>query len=325
MFSKIFFIGIFVLYYVMDKELLVLGLLETVLGRGKGSKTTSDYAFYCPVCKHHNPKLIVNIKSGQYNCWTCHPPTKGRTPVSLLKKIGAAVDKQIEMKSYFAGDNTKVESAKPDKVQIPQEFISLANPDSSLEARHAIAYLKKRAIGLKDIIKYNIGYCKDGRYRNRIIVPAYDKSGDINYFIARSFEAEPRRKYDAPSCNKTEIIGFEYLINWQIPVILCEGIFDAIAIKRNAIPLFGKTIPKSLMLKLVESEVKTVYLALDKDALKEALSYSHELLNHGKEVYLIELDGKDPSEIGFENMTKLLHRAKPLSFGDLLIKKMQLL
>lgn len=309
----------------MDKELLVLGLLENVLGRGKGSKTTSDYAFYCPVCKHHNPKLIVNIKSGQYNCWTCHPPTKGKTPVSLLKKIGAPADKQLEMKSYFQGDNTKVESHKPDRVEMPKEFISLANPDSSLEARHAIAYLKRRSIGLKDIIKYNIGYCKDGRYRNRIIVPSYDKSGTINYFIARSFEKDPGRKYDAPSCNKTELIGFEYLINWTIPVILCEGIFDAIAIRRNAIPLFGKTIPKSLMLKLVESEVKTVYLALDKDALKEALEYSNQLLNLGKEVYLIELDGKDPSEIGFENMTKLLHRAKPLSFGDLLIKKMQLI
>jgi hypothetical protein len=35
----------------MDKEMLVLGLLETVLGKGKGSKTTMDYAFYCPVCK----------------------------------------------------------------------------------------------------------------------------------------------------------------------------------------------------------------------------------------------------------------------------------
>jgi DNA primase len=113
-------------------------------------------------------------------------------------------------------------------------------------------------------------------------------------------------------------------INWKVPVILCEGIFDAIALKRNAIPLFGKTIPKSLMLKLVESDVKTVYLALDKDALKEAINYSQQLINLGKDVYLIELQGKDPSEIGFEDMTKYLHTAKQLTFADLLLKKMQL-
>jgi len=309
----------------MDKEMLVLGLLETVLGKGKGSKTTMDYAFYCPVCKHHNPKLIVNIRSGQYNCWTCHPPTKGKTPVSLFKKIDAPTERVIEMKSYFKNDNTKIDSVKPNKVTLPEEFISLSNPDKSLECRHALAYLKKRKITLQDIQKYNIGYCKTGRYRNRIIVPSYDKDGNINYFIARSFEPDPVRKYDAPSCNKTELIGLEYFVNWSIPVILCEGIFDAIAIKRNAVPLFGKTIPQSLMLKLVESEVKTVYLALDKDALKEALTYSQNLLNLGKEVYLIELEGKDPSDLGFDNMTKLLHHAKPLSFGDLLLKKIQLL
>jgi DNA primase len=309
----------------MDKELLVLGLLETVLGKGKGSKTTMDYAFYCPVCKHHNPKLIVNIKSGQYNCWTCHPATKGKTPVSLLKKIEAPVEKVLEMKTYFQGDTTKIDTTKPDKVALPKEFESLVTPDGSLESRHALAYIKKRGISTNDILKYNIGYCKTGRYRNRIIVPSYDKSGNVNYFIARSYEAEPSRKYDAPSCNKTELIGLEYFINWSVPVILCEGIFDAIAIRRNAIPLFGKTIPKSLMLKLVESEVKTIYLALDKDALKEALEYSHNLLNLGKEVYLIELEGKDPSELGFNNITKLLHKAKPLSFSDLLLKKMQLI
>jgi len=309
----------------MDKELLVLGLLENVLGKGKGSKTTMDYAFYCPICKHHNPKLIINIKTGQYNCWTCHPATKGKTPVSLFKKIEAPTEKMIEMKGYFQGDNTKIDTTKSNKVTLPGDFISLINPDKSLEARHALAYLKKRNIGLQDVQKYNIGYCKKGRYRNKIVVPSYDHNGNINYFVARSFEKDPFQKIDAPSCNKNELIGLEFFINWSIPVILCEGIFDAIAIKRNAIPLFGKTIPKSLMMKIVESEVKTVYLALDKDALKEALDYSQTLLNHGKEVYLIELEGKDPSDLGFEHMTKILHQAKPLTFSDLLLKKIQLI
>jgi hypothetical protein len=41
------------------------------------------------------------------------------------------------------------------------------------------------------------------------------------------------------------IIGFENMINWNVPIVLCEGAFDAIAIKRNAIPLFGKNISKN--------------------------------------------------------------------------------
>ena len=307
----------------MSNEALIIGVLESVLGKSKEFPKTNDYGFYCPICNHKNPKLIVNAKTGKYNCFTCHPPTKGQNPVTLLQKIGASSETITEMKGYL-GYLSKTEEKIVTTVNLPKEFDSLLSEDNSLEKRHAMAYIKSRGISENDIIKYNIGFCKSGKYRNRIIVPSYNKRGMVNYFIARSFEKNPARKYDAPVCNKSEIVGLENTINWTVPVILCEGIFDAIAIKRNAIPLFGKTIPKSVMLKLVESQVKTVYLALDKDALREALDYSQTLLDIGKEVYLLELEGKDPSDLGFEKVTELLHRARPLSFSDLLLKKMQL-
>ena len=173
-------------------------------------------------------------------------------------------------------------------------------------------------------MKYNIGYCEEGRYNSRIIIPSYDANGDLNYFIARSIDPHSTKKYDAPKCNKNELIGLEYFINWNVPVILCEGIFDAIAIKRNAIPLLGKTIPRALMMKLVQSNVKTVYVSLDRDALKDALGYAQELLNLGKDVYLIDLKDKDPSDMGFENFTKLVHDAEQLTLGELLYKKLEL-
>jgi DNA primase len=244
----------------------------------------------------------------------------------LFKKLGIGADKQKEMKSYFVGDKTVIEKSEFEPVELPKEFVSLSTTPKglNLDYKHAMAYLNKRSISQDDIKKYNMGYCSTGRYRNRIIVPSYDANGRLNYFIARSFEKEARLKYDAPSCSKADIIGFEYYINWKIPIILCEGSFDAITIKRNAIPLFGKTIPKALMMRLAQSEVKTVYIALDNDALEEALTYAENLINMGKEVYLIELGGKDPSELGFEAMIKLLHNAKQLSFSDLFIKKMQL-
>ena len=308
----------------MENEQLVLGLLESVLGKGKPDKNKKDHAFHCPICNHKKPKLIVNIFTGQYNCWTCHPATKGKTPVSLFKKLGVEKERMVEMKGYFKGDRTKIEDTESTRVFLPKEFISMTENDKSLEYRRATVYLKNRGINEFDVRKYNIGYCKEGRYRNRVIVPSYDKNGQVNYFIARSFEKEPYQKYDAPSVNKTEIIGLEYHINWTVPVILCEGVFDAIAIKRNVVPLFGKSITKALMLKLVESQVKTVYLALDKDALKEALTYSEQLINLGKEVYLIELQGKDPSDLGFTSMTELLQKAKPLTFGELMLRRMKM-
>lgn len=305
----------------MDNSQLVLGVLEVLLG--KGTKTKTGYAFQCPVCNHRKPKLNVNIETGNYNCWTCSPPTKGKTLLPLLKLVKASEDQFKEIKEYYK--ITSEVSVKPkEEVELPKEFKPLLKSDMSLEARHARVYVSKRGISYQDILKYNIGYCDSGRYKKRVIIPSYDSDGRLNYFIARSVDSDSTFKIDAPSCNKSEIIGFESFINWEVPVILCEGAFDAIAIKRNAIPLFGKTIPKALMMKLSESNVKTVYLALDEDAIKSSLEHSEKLLNLGKEVYLINLDGKDPSEIGFESMIRHLQSAKPLTFVDIFKKKMEL-
>ena len=115
------------------------------------------------------------------------------------------------------------------------------------------------------------------------------------------------------------------LINWDLPIILCEGPFDAIAIKRNAIPLLGKNIQSNLMKKLVSSKVKKIYIALDTDAIKQALKFCEELLNEGKEVYLVELPGKDPSEMGFKEFTKLVQKATPLNQFSLMEKKIMLI
>lgn len=309
----------------MDNSQLVQSLLEIYLGKGK-KLSNGDYAYYCPVCNHKNQKLMVNVISGVYNCFTCHPKTTGKTPVSLLKKIGAPSEAIQEMKGYFVNDLTKIEVEKENiAIVIPKEFISLGDKkDISLEKRQALAYLKKRMVTSSDILKYNLGYCKTGRYKNKVIVPSYDSRGRLNYFVARSFEKEPVQKIDSPSCSKSEIVGFEYLVNWKVPVILCEGVFDAIAIKRNAIPLFGKTISKALMIKLLQPEVKTVYLALDDDAVNEAMDHAQKLIDFGKEVYLIRLQGKDPSEIGFEGMIQCLQTAQPLTASSLLMLKMQM-
>lgn len=308
----------------MGNEMFVLGLMESVLGNGKPDRDKENYSFHCPFCNHRKPKLVVNVKTGQFHCWTCYPPTQGKKLVDLLKKLKAPAEAIKEMMGYFASPENKTQGTVTEVVTLPKEFIPLSDTEKSIQSKRALAYLNKRGVTKEDIQKYNIGYCERGRYSNKVIVPSYDKSGILNYFVARSYDGSTSNKYDATVAKKNEIIGMEYFVNWKIPVILCEGAFDAIAIKRNAIPLFGKTVSKALMMKLVESEVKTVYLALDRDALREAMDCSEKLLSYGKEVYLLNLEGKDPSEIGFKNMIDLLHKAKPLTFSNVMQIKMGL-
>jgi hypothetical protein len=48
------------------------------------------------------------------------------------------------------------------------------------------------------------------------------------------------------------------------------------------------------------------------------------LLNLGKDVYLVDLQDKDPSDMGFDKFTKLVHDANQLSLGELIYKKLEL-
>ena len=157
-----------------------------------------------------------------------------------------------------------------------------------------------------------------------IIIPSYDKDGTLNYFSARSFDKNSSRKYKNPQTSR-DIIPFEFYINWNSPLILCEGVFDALAIKRNVIPLLGKNISKELMKKIVMSSIQKIYIALDKDAIKEALGFCENLLNQGKKVYLVELQDKDPGEMGFANFTNLIQQTPKLTFSKLFEKKLQLI
>ena len=305
------------------ENLLLLNCLESVLGAGKKS-SSGNYAFKCPFCNHHKPKLEIQLQTNTkgenaYHCWICG--TKGLKLPNLFKRIKVPYEKSIELHSILGTSPKKDLEKQEHQVQLPKEFIHLI-ADNSLEARRAKVYLKKRGITEQEIIKYNIGYATAGQYANRIIIPSYDSNFNVNYFVARSLDPNSTRKYDTPQCNKNDIIGFEAFINWSLPIILVEGSFDAIAVRRNTIPLFGKGIPNALMKKLVESSVKTIYIALDRDAQKAALNHAETLLNYGKEVYFIDMEDKDPSEMGFEQFTKLIHSAQPLDFMELMHKKL---
>jgi hypothetical protein len=79
------------------------------------------------------------------------------------------------------------------------------------------------------------------------------------------------------------------------------------------------------MKKIVSSQVQKIYIALDNDALKEAVKHCEKLMSFGKEVYLVEMDGKDANEIGFEHFLDIIENTQPLNFSTLLNKKLDLL
>ena len=300
----------------------IVNLLNRVLNsNGTKLKKLDEYMYWSPFISHHKPKLQINVRTQKWHCWVSN--VGGRTLFQLLKKVSASNQHFDELRE-LVGDSPRYKRKTDTKlkkvVQLPNEYKPLWNGEDSIVKRHALSYLYKRGITDSDILKYNIGYCDEGMYSNRIIIPSYDSDGQLNFFVGRDFYSS-KMKYR--NCTTTkDIIGFDLFINWDEPIILCEGVFDAMAFKRNAIPLFGKTVMNKLQKKIIEKKVKTIYLALDNDAIKDAIKISDNFINNGVNVKLMKFEEKDPSEIGFENLLYLINRTEQTKFSDLMRLKL---
>lgn len=312
-----------------DTSKALLNLLERILGKSI-KKSKCNYAFVCPFHISDPPgkrKLEINIETENWRCWTCYNinNSRGKSILPLLKKMEAPSSYISEYK-LISPNKRNIITNNESTIKLPDEFLHLnIIPKDSLQKltlKKAKNYLKERGITNQDIIKYNIGFCDSGKYENRIVIPSYDENGALNYFIARDFTNLALDKYLKPSISSKEIIGMSYYINWDLPIILVEGIFDMLTVRRNCIPLFGKYIPNPLMKKLVTSKVKKIYISLDKDAIKESIEYCKELMKYGKEVHLLEIEEKDINVIGFKRFLDVLEQSNPLTFQDLLLKKL---
>jgi len=294
----------------------IINLLNRVLNsNGTKLRKKDEYMYWSPFISHHKPKLQINISTGKWHCWVSN--VGGRNLFQLLKKVGATKEQFSEL-SELVDDlpRYKPTEDKSESVRLPKEYKPLWNGGDSIVKRHALSYLYRRDITDADILKYDIGYCDSGLYSNRIIIPSYDSDGKLNFFVGRDFYNGNMKYRNSPTTK--DIIGFDLFINWDEPIILCEGVFDAMAFKRNTIPLFGKTVMNNLMKKIIESRVKTLYLALDKDATTDAVEITEQFMNHGIDVRMMNFEEKDPSETGFQRLLYLIDRTRKTKFSDLM-------
>ena len=71
-------------------------------------------------------------------------------------------------------------------------------------------------------------------------------------------------------------------------------------------------------MRLVEKKVKKVYVALDEDAKKDAIKLSKFLMDCGIDTYLLDMSGKDPSELGFKKFWEIIKNTKQSKFSDII-------
>jgi DNA primase len=302
-------------------------ILSSFLGEiKKHSESNYQLAYNCPACDENREKgnLEVNYNLGVYQCWACADTNDMKGPIpKLIKKYG---NPKI-LKEYLLYKPEEV-TKDTDKIthsisNLPKEFIPLSKKGSKLDYKYnkAINYLKDRNI-TSDIIKYyNIGYCPEGEYAGRIIIPSYDEFGTINYFTARSY-INSKIKYKNPKADKKEIIYNEGKISWDSTLYIVEGPFDHIVLP-NSVPLLGKYIQDKLLNKIKEKLNANIVIILDDDAIEDA-ERLYQKLNTGirdkeKRVKMVYMPkdydiSKINEEYGRKGVMKIIKTARHLKF-----------
>jgi hypothetical protein len=160
---------------------------------------------------------------------------------------------------------------------LPKEFISFQKIDKNNPLHiEPYNYLKNRKVSDFLIKKDNLGFCLEGYYKNRIIIPSYGLDNKINFYISRTFknDVDKHQTYKLPQADKKEIIFNEKNINWNATVYIVEAYFEYTTIPVNTIVLLGKSLQDNILSKLIKYK-PNVIIMLNPDAIEKRQDFNY--------------------------------------------------
>jgi len=274
-----------------------LKILTSILGTFY--RSSNELLFHCPRCEHHKHKLSLNVEKNVFKCWVCD--YKGKDIYRIVRRYGDYELKQnwkaftntVDVENFTTQLFGDLVAHSKRRVELPDGFTSLVNKKLPPTSIYPLNYLASRGLTKSDIVRWKIGYCDEGKFAGRVIVPSFDSDGDINYFIARSYDRD-WPKYLNPQDVDKNIVFNELFLDFEEELILVEGAFDAVIAGPNSAPILGSTLREShpLVQKIIENDT-TVYLGLDSDAKKKELQIIKLFLKYDIEVFKIDTSGYD--------------------------------
>jgi len=259
---------------------IIVNILENFLGSSRSHyEHKSQVGFDCPVCSAEKGKyngdgkgnLAINYGKGVYKCWSCWERNNMHgSIIYLIKKYGNAQNLKDYLLVAPKIDRRSQEhkELEPIKVKYPESFREFSkSKEYHTNFTTAYKYVKKRGLPDSILEKFNVGFTCDGKRSDRIIIPSFDINGELNYYIARSWDKYSKAKYMNPesgvdALDKQHIIFNEGRINWDSTVYLVEGAFDHI-VTPNSIPILGKYISDALFHALQTKAKCNVVIVLD--------------------------------------------------------------
>ena len=323
-------------------------ILDSFLGDSKKDLDDSFQLQYpCPKCREDNGEkenrkfnLEISLSKQLFNCWKCssiHDEMHGSI-IKLIKLYGNETILREYKETIYSLRQSKLYEVSFDKndfnidttvferetVKLPSNFKKFNR--EAYNASKAIDYLTNRGIDWDIIDFYNIGYTmydeNNKQVSSRIIIPSFNKFGELNYWTGRDYLGfDKRQKYYNPQIERKDIIFNEEKIQWDADITLVEGPFDHIVVP-NSIPLLGKVLKTDFKLyqELISKSNANINIFLDSDAVEDVKKI-YKVLNHNrlynKIRWIPTSDDLDPSKIfelyGYKGIVEHLRKAEKIN------------
>ncbi len=256
----------------------------------------------CPFCGTQKMKgtiYLANTNRLCYICWKADCPAhKAMLATKWLAQVdpGLYMAYKSDIHNKMNGDPTEIEKMQAQfadehkKMLIKQQeelnqkrlldkmatkyFVPI--DDGTELSKKAIEYCKKRLIPEEVWKKFFIAH--EGKYHDRMIIPFYTKTGNIEYFQGRTLiNIEP--KY-MNRLSETKLYNKDFIDKTK-PVIVLEGPIDSVFIE-NAVATCGAGSSSNLDAEL--SKFEQVYYILDNDSA--GVKKAGQLVRQHKNVFL---------------------------------------
>ena len=313
----------------IDVERLLTDLgIEYYSGGGKNLRARCIN----PAHEDTNPSMYVHKESALFQCFACS--IKGniftllsykgiRDPAEILayvRKFDNGGETEEEMRQMLERRiGGRVQSSKQKQKQI-EEFIKYGDielPKHRMLDSHF--YLEKRGITPQEIKKWGMAVVTQGRNLGWILIPIYKNGVLRNYFLRSTFGSG---KLYGEYPRSDLLAGIDFATDYEQPICVTEGIFDAIAVARVGFQavacLANKLLP--LQLDMLKSYKKVVIVPdTDEPGLKLVVSAGPLESLVELRVFPLPSHRKDAADCTPEEL--LLASSQELPWNDYVIRK----
>lgn len=217
--------------------------------------------------------------NGFYHCFRCS--TRGR-----VRNVPEAI-----LLATPTEARPEVEAFDP-----PLGFTRLGD-DCSISLRPARRYLARRGISRCTVKEARVGACIEGSWAYRVIVPVL-VDGVCRGYVGRDWTNKQELRYRYPPGMHRDVLFNQAAVFEETsePLLLVEGIFDALPYWPRAVAFLGK--PTAAHKSVLCNARRPLVVVLDGDAWEEGWAYALELQVYGLEATSIRLPPKtDPNDV----------------------------